>query len=119
MKQVLWISRHEMTRPQQQDLQRILGGPFTLVQWKENVTDVDSLAPLVEQADVIAAVLPTELLAKLWKLAGEKPLLQAVSGRIPTGKILLLPDGRSEPEYIFSHKAWQQILRLEIETKIL
>ena len=72
MKKVLWISRHEMTPEQRSDLDRITGGAELLL-WKETVTDIAKLLPLLQQADAVAAVLPPELLAELLALAGDKP----------------------------------------------
>lgn len=57
-----------------------------------------------------------KMLAKLLRMAGDKPVLQAVSSREKTGQMLTLPDGRKEPEYAFVHQYWQQILHIEVET---
>ena len=119
MKKVLWISRHEMTDAQRADLERIMEGPVDLTLWRDTVRDVSTLAPAVERADAVAAVLPLELMAGLLRLAEGKPVLQAVSERRPTGKLRATPEGGSEPEFAFVHRCWQQLVRLELETKIL
>lgn len=119
MKRVLWISRHQMTPEQWLDLERVMDGPVVLDCWRDTVNDLGALAPLVERADAVAAVLPVELLAGVMKLAGTRPVLQAVSGRQPTGRTHTLPDGRDEPEFAFVHRCWRQILRLELETRDL
>ena len=119
MKNVLWISRHEMTAPQRADLERIMDGPVRLLPWRDTVRDLSALAPAIRQADAVAAVLPLELMAGLLRLAGGKPVLQAVSERRPTGKLRATPEGGSEPEFAFVHRCWQQVLRLEIETRTL
>ena len=54
-----------MTDPQRSDLERILGGSFLLDQWDATVKDIEELRPAVERADVVAAVLPLELLSGL------------------------------------------------------
>ena len=46
MKKVLWVSRHEMTAEQRADLDRVMGGA-ELLPWKETVTDVAQLLPLL------------------------------------------------------------------------
>lgn len=102
MKKVLWISRHEMTQEQRSDLDRITGGAELLL-WKETVTDIAKLLPLLQQADAVAAVLPPELLAELLALAGDKPVLRAVSERKATGRFRTLPDGRREQEFVYVH----------------
>ena len=111
MKKVLWVSRHEMTAEQRADLDRVMGGA-ELLPWKETVTDVAQLLPLLEQADAVAAVLPPELLAKLLTLACNKPVLRAVSERRATGCIRTLPDGRREQEFAYVHAGWEQLLRM-------
>jgi hypothetical protein len=119
MKQVLWVSRHQMTEAQQTDLERIMGGAVHLLPWRDTVQDVSCLQPMLQEADAIAVVLPLEMLAQLIPMAQGKPVLQAVSARVPTGRTLTLPDGRQEQEFAFVHRCWKQIMRVEIETKQL
>lgn len=119
MKTVLWISRHEMTDAQRADLERIMEGPVRLLPWRDTVRDVSVLVPAVKRSDAVAAVLPLELMARLLRLAEGRPVLQAVSERRPTGGLRTAPEGGSEPEFAFVHRCWQQVLRLELETKVL
>ena len=118
MKKVLWISRHEMTPEQRSDLDRITGGAELLL-WKETVTDIAKLLPLLQKADAVAAVLPPELLAELLALAGDKPVLRAVSERKATGRFHTLPDGRREQEFAYVHGGWEQLLRMDVRTRRL
>lgn len=119
MKRVLWISRHEMTAEQRADLERVMGEEVELCPWRETVEDLVDLLPELEQSDAVAAVLPVEHLAGLVRLAGDRPVLQAVAVRTPTGRTRALPDGRREPEFSFAHGGWRQILRLELEVRDL
>ena len=119
MKRVLWVSRHRMSPDQRKDLERIMGGPVELLPWRETVRDISVLLPSLKVADAAAVVLPLELLALLIPLAGGKPVLQAVSGRVPTGRMIPASDGGPEPEFAFVHQGWRQILRLVLETKDL
>jgi len=119
MKTVLWVARHQMTAEQFHDLERIQGEPICLSPWKNTVQRIGELLPHIAQADAVAAVLPPELLMELLHSAGGKPVLQAVSKRVPTGRIITLADGRTEPEFAFVHGGWKQILRLEMETRML
>lgn len=119
MKRVLWISRHQMTPFQRQDLETALGDRVELLPWTDTVDTAEELLPALAQADAVAAVLPIQLMAQLWSLCGEKPLLQAVARRTATGVFRTLPDGRREQEFRFVHGGWQQICRLELETKLL
>ena len=121
MRKVLWISRHQMTPSQLSDLERIMGDGVELVPVRETVTDLQKLAGSLRQVDAVAAVLPTELLAQLVAMANKQgiPVIQAVSERRPSGKIVTLADGRQEPEMLFVHAGWQQIVKLELETRML
>lgn len=119
MKQVLWISRHEMTPPQLLDLERIMGGPVRLLPWPDTIRDLSALEPTLKNVDAVAAVLPPDLLAQLLKLSGEKPVLRAVSARQATGRAVMTPEGQVEQEFAFIHQGWQQILRISFETKDL
>ena len=119
MKQVLWVSRHEMTAPQRADLERIMGGTVRLLPWRDTVRDVSELLPALRVSDAAAVVLPPELLAGLLDAAEGKPVLRAVSGREPTGQVRTLPDGRTEPEFAFVHRGWEQVLRVQIRTRQL
>ena len=119
MKQVLWVSRHEMTDSQRSDLERIMGDSIHLMRWTDTVRDISALVPALHAADAIAAVLPPELLAKLLDAAEGKPVLRAVSCRESTGQYRILPDGRLEQEFAFVHCGWEQILEISIKTKRL
>lgn len=119
MKTVLWVSRHDMTPEQAADLERIAGGPVRLLRWTDTVHDVAELESLVRQADMVAAVLPLELMAQLADIAAGVPLLQSVAERTATGRTYTAPDGRTEKEFAFRHRAWQQIEKIEVKTKIL
>ena len=119
MKTVLWISRHTMTDPQLRDLVRVLGDTVQVLPYTQTVKQADVLRPLIGQADAIAAVLPVELLAELVTLADERPVMQSVAGRRFTGRTLHLADGQTEPEIAFEHLYWQQIVKLELQTRRL
>lgn len=119
MKQVLWISRHKMTGSQFADLQRIMQEKTTLIVYDQTVEKVEELLPLLLKVDAVAVVLPLELLAELFGHTKGKMLLQAVSARKATGKMITLPDGRQEQEFAFVHTGWKQICKLELETKLL
>lgn len=119
MKRVLWISRHKMTREQREDLEEVLGDTVALVPWTDTVHQIEVLLPMVIQADAVAAVLPVQLLALLRPYCGDRPLLQSVSQRVATDTMRTLPNGQTEPEFQFRHTGWQQIYRLELETRML
>lgn len=119
MKNVLWISRHTMTPEQREDLEHVLGDEILLVNWKDTLDDLQPIAQILDLMDAIAAVLPLQLLAELKELAGDKPVLTAVSERRPSGRTLTLPDGRTEQEFLFVHQYWEEILEIRIRTRRL
>lgn len=118
-RRVLWVSRHSMTEDQRQDLERIMGGPVELDTWSDTVQDVEELRPRLRGADAVAAVLPTEKLADLLMIAGKRPVLQAESARVPTGRWTIQPGGAVEREFAFIHQGWKQILEVRIRTRAL
>lgn len=119
MKKVLWISRHQMTEEQFADLERVMNDNVKLDVYADSVRSVEELKEPVKNCDAVAAVLPSDLMAGLWKLTGDKMLLEAVSARVPTGKVTELSDGRKEKEFAFKHMGWKQIVKYDVESKIL
>lgn len=71
------------------------------------------------RVDVAAVVLPPELIAELLPVMGEKPVLRSVSARRPSGDVLILPDGRKEPQFDFVHLRWERIVECRIVTQAL
>lgn len=108
MKKILWISRHVLSDDQRAGLERLCGGSFELIWWKETVEDLADLMPAAEAADVIAAVLPIQLLAGLVERFPGKPIL------IDLARRTLVPTGGPEAETRFAHGGWQRIRRLEL-----
>ena len=115
----LWISRHTMVPSQWEDLQRIYGTDLSVTQYAHTLTTISQVASLVEQADVIGAVLPVELLHDLVVCASNKPVIYAKSQRLATGKTISLPSGETLPEFVFVHSGWHQIKTLCLETGLL
>lgn len=112
MRTVLWISRHALSFEQREDLERICRGPFFIRQIQETVENIVSLAPAIAEADVIAAVLPTQLLADLAAASAGKPVL--VEKCIRT----IIPQTSGEPKTIFRHGSWMQVAKLEYKEQI-
>ena len=117
MKKILWVSRHQMTTTQLNDLHRIYG-EFSLTQFDQTVETIESI--LAIPADVYAVVLPLQLLADL-KKATNTEIIQPVSGRVKneSAKYHNQASGSLETEYTFQHLYWQKINRLELETEKL
>ncbi len=106
---ILWISRHEMTSEQYNDLERIYG-KVKITQYDKTVTDIKEIPR--NNVDVYAVVLPVNLISDLRKNT-ESEIIQSVSGRIFTGKTT----ADKESEYVFKHLYWQKIIKFDIETE--
>lgn len=115
MKNVLWISRRQLSKDQFCDLERIYG-EVEVRQHSENVWCVSDLRDEIADADVIAAVLPVNsstvrILSDLLREAGEKPVIRSRMRRTLAPD----PDG-GEPKTVMNHEAWEQVLRVQVET---
>ena len=64
MKKILWVSRHQMTEEQLDDLKRIYG-EFELVKFDQTVSNVKEIIEAGKNCDILAVVLPPALLADL------------------------------------------------------
>ena len=120
MKKILWVSRHQMTEEQLDDLKRIYG-EFELVKFDQTVSNVKEIIEAGKNCDILAVVLPPALLADLVNPRNnEKPVIRAIASRVETGNKILNPaTGKKELEYKFVHVAWEQVLKIEIITKKL
>lgn len=110
MTNILWISRHALSTEQLDDLRRIYG-EIAVTQHADNVARVANLHSEIAAADVIAAVLPINLLADLLRAAGDKPVIRARMRRT-----LVPATEGGEPTAVMHHEAWEQVLRVEVET---
>lgn len=110
MTNILWISRHALSTEQLDDLRRIYG-EIAITQHADNVARVADLRGEIDAADVIAAVLPVNLLADLLRAAGGKPVIRARMRRT----LVPATDG-GEPTAVMAFEAWEQVLRVEVET---
>jgi hypothetical protein len=105
MKKVLWFSRHEMTKEQRKDLERIYG-EISINQINKTINSAYELQEEIEQHDVIAIVAPINLQQQFLKLAGEKPVIACRSKRIVDG----------ENNVVFIFDGWYQIIKIDVVT---
>ncbi len=118
MKKVLWISRHEMTTEQLDDLKRIYG-EISITKVDKTIADVKEIEKYKDY-DVIAVVLPINIIAELVSKKLNAQIIQPVAERIMSNEeVLNLATGEYEKAYIFKHKYWQRIISIEIKTEIL
>ena len=106
---VLWFSRHEMTPEQSQALINKLGG-FQLVQADGTIPNAFVLKDYIDECDVIALVAPIHIQEQVLKIAGDKPVIMALSRR------QLIRDengGESKVEFVF--EKWERLVKIVVE----
>ena len=105
MKHILWFSRHEMS-----DAQRAaLGDDVNIEQVNKTIASAYELQEEINRADVIAIVAPIHLQEQFLKLAGNKPVIMAVSERI------IVPNEEGgEDKVEFKFVKWEQLDRIEV-----
>lgn len=118
---IFWLSRHDMTVAQHDDLKRIYGADIEVVCHKDTVASAQDVVALAGDSDVLAVVLPPAMLADLTNpRVNTKPVIRAIANRVPTGKTMVNPaTGKEEAEFRFEHVGWEQVLRIVVETKRL
>ena len=103
-KKVLWFSRHEMTKDQRAAL-----GDVEIIQINKTIDSAFELKAEIEECDIIAIVAPIALQQQFLKLAGEKPVIMAVSERI------LVPDENGgETKVDFRFVKWERLVKIEV-----
>jgi hypothetical protein len=120
---ILWFSRHEMSASQHQALVdklgeievcQVSGSPANVhVSFTDTVSGTEKapLKELVQGFDVVAVVLPVNMLQQLLQFTGDKPVIQALNKRV------LVPqkDGIVDKvEFVFD--GWQQVHEIRIVT---
>ena len=105
-RKVLWFSRHTMPAEQLS----ALGTVREIVQCDGTISSAWELADEINDCDIIAIVAPIGLQQQFLKLAGDKPVVMALSERVIT------PDpegGESKVDFVF--QKWERLLRIEVE----
>lgn len=116
---IMWLSRHEMTRDQEEDLRRIFGENIIVNHVLKRVSSWQEVVALGVCCDVFAVVLPPSILGDLVNNTNI-PVIRAKANRVPTGRKILSPaTGKLETEYRFEHAGWERVVRLEIITEKL
>lgn len=112
MTKVLWFSRHQMSDAQLASLVKKFGG-VDIHQVSKTIQSARELSDEIAECDVLAIVAPIGLQAEFLRLAGEKPVITAVSERV----ITKAEDG-TEDKVEFVFKCWEQLLKVEV-SKVL
>ncbi len=117
---VLWLSRHEMTKSQMEDLERIYGR-VELKKFDQSVKSWKDVVEAGSDCDILAVVLPPAILAELTNPRNnQKPVIRAKANRVKTGRSLINPaTGKEETEYAFEHAGWERVLKVEVLVEAL
>ncbi len=117
---ILWVSRHELSASQMEDLKRIYG-EIKVKKFDQTVKSWRDVVEAGSDCEVFAVVLPPALLADLVNPRNNsKPVIRSRMQRVQTGKTIVNPaTGKEEQEVMFLHEAWEQVLKIDIVTKDL
>lgn len=115
---VLWFSRHQMTDSQKEifsncEITTISGSPANVhVEFEGSVNGVDTkllpLKEIVKDFDIIAIVLPIHLEQQVLGIAGNKPVIKAMTKRE------LIKVNGEEDKVVFNFDGWKRIIKIEV-----
>lgn len=101
MTKILWFSRHEMTAEQLGALERKFPDGISI---NKTVDSARELQNDIDDADVIAIVAPIGLQAEFLRLAGDKPVITALTDRV----LVQQPNGE-EDKVEFRFVKWERL----------
>lgn len=107
MKKVLWFSRHTMTDEQMAALKDKVG-EFELMQISKTINSAFELTKEIEECDILAIVAPLNIQAQFLKIAGDKPVIIALSRR----EIIKKDNEDDEIKFIF--EKWERIIKIDV-----
>ena len=107
---VMWFSRHDMSPEQSQALVNKLGGGFELVKVDGTIPNAFAIKEYIDECDVIAIVAPIHIQEQVLRIAGNKPVIMALSRRE------LVPDENGgESKAVFIFEKWERLLKIVVE----
>lgn len=86
---------------------KALGDNVEIIQIDKSIQTAYELQEEINQCDIIAIVAPINLQAQFLKLAGDKPVIQALNNRV-----LVPKDGESEVQFNFVK--WERLIKIEV-----
>lgn len=107
-KRVLWFSRHTMTKEQL----AALGPVKEVVQCDGTINTAFELEEDIKGCDIVAIVAPINLQAQFLKIAGDKPVITAISERV-----LTKDEEGGESKVTFVFRKWERIKKIEVVTE--
>lgn len=121
MNKIIWISRHDMTNSQLDDLKNIFGEELSIYKYDKTISENDDIKKVIAGFDIVAVVLPLEIINEIHKIkSNDVRVIQSISERVMSDEFVVnAATGKSEREYIFVHKYWKEIVDIDLNTKIL
>ena len=107
-KRVLWFSRHDMTDEQF----TALGPVKEVLKIDGTINNAWELQEDINDCDIIAIVAPINIQAQFLKIAGDKPVITAISERVLTEDE---EGGESKVTFVF--RKWERIKKIEVVTE--
>ena len=100
--EVIWFSRHEMTKAQREGLEKAIGfDDFEITQVNKTISSANEITELVSEKTVcVAAVLPVQLLSDLFDRIGSQVIIA-----VPRSKRVKDDSG----EFQFVHDYWEVV----------
>lgn len=118
-KKILWVSRHDLTAMQMDDLRRIYGEDVETKKLDKTIKTADEVLSEADGFDVLAVVLPIDLVADLFSKTN-KDIITAKSERVRLDTTVFNPaTNKEEVQYQFVHKAWNKYKEVKIEMEQL
>lgn len=113
-KNIAWVSAETMTKDQIGNLRQIYGD-VTVTQVKGTFGSAEELADIVANYDIIAVMVPTNLLPGIVHLAGDKPVIRPVN-RVEPKCMLGDTRGQCTRQFEYVHDHWERVEKCEICT---
>lgn len=109
-KKVLWFSRQDMTNDQSQALVKKFGGWFEMIKVDGTIPNAFVLKDYIDECDVIALVAPIHIQEQVLKIAGDKPVIMALSRRQ-----LVSDENSGESKAISTFEKWERLVKIIVE----
>ena len=109
MNKILWFSRHDMSQEQKQALIDKLG-EIEINKVDKTINSAYEVKGEIDAADIVAIVAPINLQQQFLKLAGDKPVIMAVSERI-----LVPQEDGTETKVVFKFVKWEQLDEITVK----
>lgn len=124
MKNILWLNGHNLSDTQITALQQLYGD-INITHYKENISNINDIKELIDNADIIAQNLPINLQQQILKIATNKPVITATNKKRELNSEIThtatnAAENRivkpfTEKQYEFVFKSWEQIDSIDVE----